>query len=387
MNLRNLYALFLRVENDGTSSALENSNLNLKDLLSSSELLTLKFRFGKSNQAKFFKHFLSVRGSGDNAKRTLDVLETMLAIYASNPQGKLNEIVAYVLFVRVDAGLNLAEAMMDLFDSSFVTVAQTLKNKNIANLDAAITQATTNAHELNKQLKLVNLKLIGSVLSLIAMVAVVYHCSEFYQAQKIENPHVLTFVEEPVILFGLATFLYNNYIFSIFFLSLAYIANKSLLNLASGDLRVTLDRYWPPAMIERRKSAIKVFTGLSLLVGTLKKRAADSIDILLQQSSKYERSHLLHMGTKLEEGEKGTMQLDTGLLPEELRLTLLMAGEGEQASVTEALDIIATQGQETLTKTLQSAANTALVVSVFIAFAGMGVSLSKVVIIISERIL
>ncbi|HBN6897565.1 TPA: hypothetical protein L3302_003475, partial [Vibrio cholerae] len=66
----------------------------------------------------------------------------------------------------------------------------------------------------------------------------------------------------------------------------------------------------------------------------------------------YEAMHLNKMLQRLQNGEKGTLQLDTGLLSKEIGLSLKMANEGESATVRSALQILSNEGQSSLVKSI-----------------------------------
>ncbi|HBN6882541.1 TPA: hypothetical protein L3306_003467 [Vibrio cholerae] len=78
----------------------------------------------------------------------------------------------------------------------------------------------------------------------------------------------------------------------------------------------------------------------------------DALRMLLLTCNKYEAMHLNKMLQRLQNGEKGTLQLDTGLLSKEIGLSLKMANEGESATVRSALQILSNEGQSSLVKSI-----------------------------------
>lgn len=330
-------------------------HMTLDRLLSRGENLAISMRFGKSAQAKFLQHYLSIRGQGDETKEIEEILSTMTSLYEeSNAMlSKVYGLVAYVLFERCKEGVELHVAMSDMFDTSFCMILQAMgAEKSNRDLNAAIAITTKDTTSRMSVLKWTRIKSTLSIISILTAVAVCDVGRVHYETAINKDPSVAEFIDVPYIPYAIGQVLAGHIplIILVLFFFFAFQNNQKRTYL--GLHRELLDKYYPPFILHRLFCGLTVFSGLTLLVSQIRCETIEALNMLHETSSTYEQHHISKMLNKLGEGDGGTMQLDTGLLTHELQLSLRIAGEGEAATIRTALEIINTEGQKSITETL-----------------------------------
>lgn len=351
-------------------------SLVLSNILSTWQSFTVKRGFGRKAQASFLMHFLSIRGNSSLRKENPEVLQTMMRLYKeSDSMGteKLH-LVAKVLHERTKEGLQLHRAMGDLFASSFTMIMKAAASKSLSQaedaqelLNKAIQTATEDAIQVASVQSWVRIKMLVSIVFCWASMKGAHYGSVHYQNLKSENPDIDRFIEIPHKLYYMGD-LVNEYALIAFtlFISLA-ITIRWLCHNWMGDARNELDSILPPFVIYKYISGLNIFSGLTLLISYVQYETIDAINSLYPSASKYEKQHLLLMKKMLSEGRKGTEQLDTGLLPKALKLTLKIAGEGSQSSMRDALQLVNSEGKNLIIKALSYSSNFVLFLSIMIS--------------------
>jgi hypothetical protein len=191
---------------------------------------------------------------------------------------------------------------------------------------------------------------------------------EYYRVQKAKIPTVDQFLEIPHTLYWAGN-LVMEYM-SIFGISVVagLLVLEWLKHNWISEERDIFDLYFPPFILHKYLTGLSIFSGLTLLISHIKYETIEAIETLEPAANKYEAHHLGLMLDNLGEGEKGTRQLDTGLLTKKLQLTLRIAGEGESASIRTALEIINKQGKESLLSALRNISTLILALIIFVAF-------------------
>ncbi|MEZ9699264.1 hypothetical protein AB4455_07925 [Vibrio sp. 10N.261.46.E12] len=351
-------------------------SLVLSNLLPTWQSFKVKRGFGRKAQASFLMHFLSIRGNSTLRKENPEVLQIMMRLYKeSDTMGseKLH-LVAKVLYERTKEGLQLHRAMGDLFSSSFTMIMKAAASKSMSKADdaqerlnKAIQTATEDAIQVASVQSWVRIKMFAAIAFCWASMKGAHYGSVHYQNLKAENPDIDRFIEIPHKLYYMGN-LVNDYALLAFviFLSLA-ITVRWLCHNWMGEARSELDNIIPSFVIYKYISGLNIFSGLTLLISYVQYETIDAINSLYPSASKYEKRHLLLMKKMLSEGRKGTEQLDTGLLPKSLKLTLKIAGEGSQSSMRDALQLVNTEGKQLIIKALSYSSNLVLFLSIMVS--------------------
>lgn len=319
------------------------------------QMLQLKLWFGHKAQAAFLEHYLSIRGSTEQAKETEEILELMDTLYSeSKARGAgIKQVVAELLAKRIGDGYELHAAMSDIFQPQFTTIVMAMQqDKASEGLANAISTATTDVIRLGVvkrqaiRRSAISLFMIHSVLESFSL------GKAHWESVIEEHPGADRFIAIPHMLYNIGEFYTNNVYLGLTLMAAIVLVVLWLQVSYCGEYREELDKYAPPFVIYRYLSGLNIFTGITLMVGTLKMESQDALKTLRDSCNKYERWHIDKMLARLAEGHSGTEQLDTGLLSSDLQLTLRMAGEGEGASIKVALDIINRQGRDSIIKAL-----------------------------------
>ncbi len=368
--------LLLKWLNNGGEAKNIPRSLLLSEMTSIPKALIVRLTFTQSMQAEFLKHFLAIRGESEYQKQNQEVLTTMIRLYKEDGtlRAKKMSLVAEVINERINDGLNMHSAMADMFSSSYVMIIKAGSSKSLdkevgsqVRLNKAIKAATEDAIEISKVQKGMRMKIMIGLGFIFSSMVVAQKGSVHYQQLKAEDPNIDRFIDIPHKLYWVGEF------------AVTYMPLVTLIGLiclfAIGwavrnwfpDYRSSLDKYCPPFVMYKYLCGLNIFSGLTLLISYVRYETIEAIDALYSSASKYERMHLEKMGDNLGEGEKGTRQLDTGLLTKKLSLSLKIAGEGEAASVRTALEIINKQGKSSIVAAIKHTSTILLVASVFLS--------------------
>lgn len=319
-------------------------------------LITIKLTFGQTQQAKFLEHFLSIRGKKGTIKQAVEILPMMIELYSeSNAIGSgVSLAVANLLFERVGDGYNIDTAMEDVFDSQFTVILRAMSSKKSSDeLNAAVSQATKDTVELVKVRRSAKLKLAAGFVSMYLASLAAAASKSYYESVMAGNPKADEFIDIPHTLYNVGSAIASNQALTFAILITLLVAHSYMQNNWLGSYRSEADRILPTFVLHRYIAGLTVFSGLSLMVSTLKYESLAALNALRPTFKPYEKMHIDRMIAKLEEGDSGTDQLNTGLLTKELELTLKMAGKGENSSIRTAIEIINRQGRESITKTIR----------------------------------
>ncbi|MEE7516172.1 hypothetical protein G6355_11165 [Vibrio cholerae] len=330
---------------------------NINTYLDSYTAFRLKYRFSNSKQKKFLTHFLSIRGTGESggeSKQIYAILTKMSKIYeASGSKFELEWAAATLIRNRVGEGYSLSKSMSDIFSPTYISIMQALETNASSNVAVAVKVATESAISLQNSIRtsrvysLISIALIGIALKL-------SNISYNLYLEKLDlEPKKMEFVEFPEFIFMITSPLGVISIYAIFILALFVFLNALFFEKIPLQYRLLLEEYYyPPAFLYKAISSVRIFSSLSLLVSIIGMQTKDALRMLLLTCNKYEAMHLNKMLQRLQNGEKGTLQLDTGLLSKEIGLSLKMANEGESATVRSALQILSNEGQSSLVKSI-----------------------------------
>ncbi|MEZ8241024.1 MULTISPECIES: hypothetical protein [Vibrio] len=349
--------------------------LSITSVLTLREAFSIRRGFSQKQQAQFLMHFLSIQGQKDK-KENVEVLTIMNRLYQDSDAIGVARLIAVskLLLERTKEGLQLHRAMADIFSSSFTMIiraaASTSQSESAdaqENLNIAIKQATFSAIEVAKVQRSVRFKMVASILSLWGSMVAAKKGSEYYLALKAENPEIDRFIDIPHNVYLLGNFVVDYSYLSLAIIISAYLTIRWLNENWVNEKRMEWDQFFPPFIIYKYISGLNVFSGLTLLISYVQYESSDAIKVLGAAATKYERYHLQLMSDRLSEGRRGTEQLDTGLLPKQLRLTLQIAGEGGATGVREALEVVNAGGRSLILKALSYTSTFILVVCAFIS--------------------
>ena len=347
-------------------------SLVLSNILSTWQAFNVKRGFGRKAQANFLTHFLSIRGQSSRRKENPEVLEIMMRLYQESDVIGSNKLylVAKVLYERTGEGLQLHRAMGDLFASSFTMIMKAAASKSMSNaedaqerLNKAIQTATDDAIQVASVQSWVRIKLVIAITMFWAAMGAAHKGSLYYQSLKSENPDIDRFVDIPHKIYAMGDFImaYSYYALLIFFV--VYFSVRWLSINWLSETRQELDTVFPPFIVFKYISGLNIFSGLTLLISYVHYETIEAIDSIYPAASKYERIHLDRMKRKVAEGEKGTEQLNTGLLPKTLELSLKISGEGSESSMRDALELVNSSGKTLIVKALKYTSNVALIIT------------------------
>jgi hypothetical protein len=343
----------------------QNEDFNALTYLTQWEFFLVKFRFGAR------KHFLSIRGKGgenSDTKQTPDVLEKMINIYENNlNKNKISYLVTSLIHARAKEGYTLSESMSDIFDISYLSIMQSLESNSSTLVAEAVETATANSMALNQSISAAKKKISIAVVAILGAVYSTQYGYRYFLAQQLEHPKLVSLVPVPETLLKITSFFAINMPITLFLCGLIYLGNRWVMLNILDDRRVILDKYYPPAILNRYISSVRIFTSLSLLVSIIGKQTIDALKMILENCNDYEKIHVNIMIERLVQGEGGTQQLDTGLLSEDISLSLRMASEGESATVKTALIILANEGRESLLKAVDKTSSVIMTVGVLAA--------------------
>lgn len=354
----------------------ETEGLALTNIVPIYKALWIKTRFTRSKQSKFLEHFLSIKGESIHAKKNIEVIELMATLYqeADTLDAPIMRSVLVVLNERLSEGLAMHVAMADMFDTSFVMImgAASKKSKKQETgiqekFNRAIKQATNDTIAIAAVRRNTTLKMSVSTAILMGSLIVCNLGSQYYAQVKQDNAKADRFIEIPSLLYSLGDAFVAYAPIAMLLLAAFYFTQHYCIKHYMGEYREVLDTYWPPFILYRFFSGLNIFSGLTLLISYIGYESQEAVDNIYESASKYERHHLRIMKDKLGEGESGTRQLDTGLLTKDLQLTLRMAGQGESSSVRTALQIIDSQGKQSIIKKLTRTSTFFMVVMVMVA--------------------
>lgn len=337
------------------------------DDLSLVERLKLAMFFGSSAQGEFIRSFMEIKQSGVTPLADLLVIKKMKKhIEQAASLTSAEDIVCAKLEERLEAGFAFYEAMNGLFKIQFTILFKSMSAAG--NVTSAVNRATTDASEVFKSQSMNKVKLfVGFGFILIALVAG-HFGGYFYADQKLQYPKGFRFLEEPDITFAISHFAIDNlFVICIAIITFLYFQNK-FLNNYTGEYRTSIDKYYPPAVLHRREVSISMFSAISLLVKDAGIPIQSALMMLEEFSPKYECMHYQKMLSNIGAGEDGTMQLSTGLLTKKLDLRLKLSGEGEGATIKNALNIIAVSGKDDLITGLKATGSIMMFSCVFVGF-------------------
>ncbi|MEZ8198370.1 hypothetical protein [Vibrio splendidus] len=347
-------------------------SLVLSNILTTWQAFNVKRGFGRKAQANFLTHFLSIRGQSSRRKENPEVLKIMMRLYKeSDVIGSTRlYLVAKVLYERTGEGLQLHRAMGDLFSSSFTMIMKAAASKSMSNakdaqerLNKAIQTATDDAIKVASVQSWVRIKVVIAISMFWGAMNAANKGSLYYQSLKSENPDIDRFIDIPHKIYAMGDFfmLYAHYALLIFVF--LYILVRWLCNNWLTETRKELDSSFPPFIIFKYISGLNIFSGLTLLISYVHYETIEAIDSIYPAASKYERVHLDLMKKKVSEGDKGTEQLNTGLIPKTLELSLKIAGEGSESSMRDALELVNSTGKTLIVKALRYTSNVMLIIT------------------------
>lgn len=347
-------------------------SLVLSNILTTWQAFNVKRGFGRKAQANFLTHFLSIRGQSSRRKENPEVLKIMMRLYKeSDVIGSTRlYLVAKVLYERTGEGLQLHRAMGDLFSSSFTMIMKAAASKSMSNakdaqerLNKAIQTATDDAIQVASVQGWVRIKVVIAISMFWGAMNAAHKGSVYYQSLKSENPDIDRFIDIPHKMYAIGDYvmLYSHYALLVFVL--VYFVVRWLCNNWLTETRREMDGIFPPFIIFKYVSGLNIFSGLTLLISYVHYETIEAIDSIYPAASKYERIHLDLMKKKVSEGDKGTDQLNTGLIPKTLELSLKIAGEGSESSMRDALELVNSTGKTLIVKALRYTSNVVLIIT------------------------
>lgn len=310
-----------------------------------------KNRLSSKEQIKFLSLYATLRS--DNAQDKW-VLEELINVF-TQAKGASSQEVAFCkeALEAMESGLSIYEIMQDWFGNELVTVMKASRKSRTAkaSLDALVMQMSKwKSAKSNYMTNMITASAFFIVMF------IVHYCSSAFLLPSLGKGSAIEHWGIIATPFGEYALWINKYFLIISFTIITTLTGYIVgIYTYTGRFREDLDNL-PLYGLYRDSTAAKLFSMLSVLCNKESSLLlTQALEIVDSSKSKYECHHIDIMKERTETGDFSLIQLDTGLLPVDMRARLLVAGRQQGGvSLSYAFELISRSLTDDIVESLSS---------------------------------